>query len=328
MKSILEIKNLNVTLKNEINTYNILEDINFDIYENEIFGIIGESGSGKSMLANSIIGLLPEPEITISSGNIYFRDIDLSKLDKSKMVKYRNNKIAIITQEPYSAFDPILKIKEQIFEVFLLNGKYDKISLREKTVELLNKVYISNPEDVLERYPHELSTGMLQRILIAIATINEPDLLIADEPTSSLDLMTQKKIIELILELKSRNIIKSVMFISHNISLIGYICDRLLVLYAGKVQEIGSAKEISQRPFHPYSEGIINAVPNPYDVQKKVLNPIPGNSPDIFNIPKGCKFNPRCKYMFDKCKTEEPDLTEAENRFVRCHLKFYENGRK
>jgi oligopeptide/dipeptide ABC transporter ATP-binding protein len=303
-----------------------VDDLSFEIYENEIFGIAGESGAGKSVTAHSIMRLIPEPIGKIISGKIYYGGRNLLDLDLKEFRKIRGKHISMIFQEPMSSLNPVLKIQEQIIESILIDKKISKKQAKSDALEFLRSTGINNPDVVMNSYPHQLSGGIRQRIMIAIALSRNPSLLIADEPTTSLDVTIQKQILDLLFEIKENRKGFSILLITHNLGIIRQVCDRMLIMYAGKVQEKGTAKEIFENPKHPYTVGLLSCFPDPGKFTNNKLTEIPGVIPNILNYPGGCKFHPRCKYVMDICKQKEPELIELENNHsVRCHLFFSVN---
>lgn len=319
MNKLLEIKNLKVCFKDEnSNPLKAVDGVSLDIYENEIVGIVGESGSGKSIMAYSILNLLPEEAKVY--GNILFKGKDLLKLSESEKIKYRGKDISMILQDPVISLNPVMKIGEQIREAISVCNKISIKNSKAKAIELLMKVGIPEPEKTYNYYPFSLSGGMCQRVMIAIAISNNPSILIADEPTTALDVTVQAAILKLLLEIKNERKDFSLILITHNLAIVKQICGRVIVMYGGKIQEESSTEELFKNPKHPYTIGLIESVPSGKDKSKPLLQ-IQGNVPDLSEMPRGCKFSDRCSKVFEKCKTEEPEIKEIEkNKFVRCHL--------
>ncbi len=319
MDKLLEIKNLNVWFKDEISKpLKAVDGVSFDIYENEVVGIVGESGSGKSLTAFSILNLLPE-EAEVS-GNIFYKDKDLLKLNENEKIKYRGKEISMIFQDPVISLNPVMKIGEQIREAISVYSKISTNDSKAKAIELLRKVGIPEPEKTYDNYPFSLSGGMCQRVMIAIAIANNPSVLIADEPTTALDVTIQAAILTLLLEIKNERKDFTLILITHNFAIVKQICSRVIVMYGGKIQEESSVEELFKNPKHPYTIGLIESVPFGRD-KSKPLKQIQGNVPDLSEMPQGCRLSDRCPKVFEKCKIEEPEIKEIEkNKFVRCHL--------
>jgi oligopeptide/dipeptide ABC transporter ATP-binding protein len=297
-----------------------VDGVSFDIFEGEVLGIVGESGSGKSVTAYSITRLIPDPPGKIVGGEVIYKGKDLLKLSFDEMKEYRGKEIAMIFQEPMTSLNPVMKIGDQIIEVLLKHQNIQKEEAFRKSVEMLELVGIPSPEKRMKDYPHQFSGGMRQRVMIAMALSCHPALLIADEPTTALDVTIQAQIIELMLRLKKERIEAAILLITHNLGVVAETCDRVIVMYGGKIQEIGDVNSIFEKPLHPYTEGLMSSLPDP-DKPKQTLQAIPGIIPHILELPKGCKFATRCIKVFDKCWANEPELLEIEkSHFVRCHL--------
>lgn len=298
-----------------------VDDVSFDIYEGEVLGIVGESGSGKSVTAYSITRLVPDPPGKVVAGEVLFKGVDLIKLSYEEMKKYRGFEIAMIFQEPMTSLNPVMKIGEQITEVILTHEKVTKEEAENKAIEMLEAVGISDAAKRMKDYPHQFSGGMRQRVMIAIALSCNPSLLIADEPTTALDVTIQAQIIDLMLKLKSKRDDAAIVLITHNLGVVAETCDRVIVMYGGKIQEIGDVYSIFNDPKHPYTIGLLQSLPDPYKEEQGLLKAIPGIIPHILELPKGCKFCTRCTEVMDKCWETEPELKEiAPGRTVRCHL--------
>lgn len=298
-----------------------VDDVSFDIFEGEVLGIVGESGSGKSVTAYSITRLVPDPPGKVVAGEILFKGVDLLKLSYEEMKKYRGFEIAMIFQEPMTSLNPVMKIGEQVTEVILTHEKVTKEEAERKAIEMLDAVGIPDASKRMKDYPHQFSGGMRQRVMIAMALACNPSLLIADEPTTALDVTIQAQIIDLMIKLKSKRDDAAIVLITHNLGVVAETCDRVIVLYGGKVQEIGDVFSIFNDPKHPYTIGLLQSLPDPYKDDHGMLKAIPGIIPHILELPKGCKFCTRCTEVMDKCWDEEPLLKEiAPGRTVRCHL--------
>ncbi|GBC75261.1 Oligopeptide transport ATP-binding protein OppF [archaeon HR06] len=287
-----------------------VDDVSFTLYENETLGIVGESGCGKSTLASTIV-LLNKP----TSGKIYFYDMEITKLSSEELRKIRPM-MQIIFQDPYSSLNPRMRIKDIVAEPLSLIEK-NKNSVIKKVKDIIEKVGLR--EEHLDRYPHELSAGQRQRVAIARALITNPKLVILDEPTSALDVSTQAQILNLLKDLQ-KEYKMSYIFISHNISVVSYMSDRMAVMYLGKIVEIGRTEDIIMRPKHPYTKILMGSIPLPDPKRRDYMVEIIGETPSPVNIPTGCRFHPRCPYAKEICKLKEPNLREIEDRLVSCHL--------
>lgn len=313
----IEIKNLRVEFETEKGTLKALRGINFQVFPGEILGIVGESGSGKSVTATSMMGLLPKR--VVKSGEILIDGTSVLSLSRNELSKIRGNKISMIFQEPGRSFDPLYSIGKTFSETLLRNNPaLSKEQCNNKAIELLKEVGIPNPEERLNNFPHQLSGGQLQRVMIALAVAANPSYLIADEPTTALDVTIQGRIVRLLKEMKEKYNL-AVIFITHDLSLIQSIADKILVMYSGLVLEYGKAAEVLSNPLHPYTQGLLSSIPRPganYRTEKLVA--IPGNIPDPTNPPPGCPFAPRCKYAKDICRENVSLKTLQNNRQYRC----------
>lgn len=297
-----------------------VDDVSLDIFEDEILGIVGESGSGKTVTAQSIMQLIPEPSGKIMSGEILYKGEDVLKKKDEDLRKIRGKEIAYIFQETYTSLNPVITVEEQICEVITthLEKSYGEAAII--AVELLESMGIKDAADRIKDYPHQFSGGMRQRIALAMALAAKPSLLIADEPTTMLDVTIQKQILDLLVSIKKNKVLTSVIFITHNLGLVSKYCDRVAVMYAGKIQEISPVDELIKSPLHPYTKGLLYASAFIKDKDNKVYT-IPGNTPGLKELPQGCKFCNRCTEATDKCFMYEPALVEIKpNHFVRCHL--------
>lgn len=312
--NILEVHNLTISFGEK----DAVHDISFELGPNEIVGLVGESGCGKSLTAFSILGISP-PNSTLT-GKIIYNGTDLLSLDEESKRNIRGNKISLIPQDPLSALNPVFTVGEQISEVLEVHKK----STREKSLvsvqKVLESVNIPNVKERLKDYPHQFSGGMKQRVLIAMALVAEPDILIADEPTTALDVTVQLQILELMKNLRNKG--KAILLITHDLAQVAEICDRVYVMYLGRIVESASTTEIFTNPKHPYTIGLLNSLP---DETKKTLSPILGQPPSIDSIPSGCAFHPRCPFVMDRCKKEVPELYEVKtktNHKSRCFLEI------
>jgi peptide/nickel transport system ATP-binding protein len=299
-----------------------VDDVSFDIYENEVLGIVGESGSGKSVTACSINRLIPDPPGKIAGGEIFFKGVDLLKLSYDEIRKYRGKEIAMIFQEPMTSLNPVMKIENQLTEILLYHEKLSKEKALDRAVELMESVGISDAKKRINDYPHHFSGGMRQRVVIAMALACNPSLLIADEPTTALDVTIQAQIIDLMLKIKTERKNSAILLITHNLGVVAEMCNRVIVMYGGKIQEIATVNDLFHNPKHPYTIGLLESLPDPYKRIGKMLKAIPGLIPHILELPKGCKFCTRCTKATDECRESEPELKEvSEGHFVRC---FYQ----
>lgn len=320
-KKILEIKDLKISFRLNDKKGYAVDGLNLDVYEDEILGLVGESGSGKSVTAYSVLGLISEPPGKIESGEIIYKGTDLLKLSFEELRKFRGSEIAMIFQEPGSALNPVMTLESQLAEVFNAREKTDGKEIFEKSVELLGQAGIPDAGKRIKEYPGSLSGGMQQRVMIAMALAGNPSLLIADEPTTSLDVTVQAAILDLMLKLKEQNRISSIVLITHNLGVVAGTCDRVAVMYGGKILESSSTKEIFLNPLHPYTKLLLESVPVFGKQRGDDLKSIPGSVHGIYDNPPGCKFYGRCPAQKKECGVTEPPLKEIkEGHFVRCFL--------
>jgi len=313
---LLEVKDLKTYFLTENGIVKAVDGVGFKVYQGEVLGLVGESGCGKSVTAFSIIRLLDYPGKTVE-GEILFKGENLLRKTDAEMRKIRGKDIAMIFQEPMTALNPVLTVGFQISEALLMHFKISQEEAIKKTIELLKKVGISMPEQRINEYPHQLSGGMRQRAMIAMAMSCDPILLIADEPTTALDVTIQAQILDLMSTLL-REFNGSLIMITHDLGVIAEIADRIAIMYAGKIVEYANKRTIFYRPLHPYTFGLLTSIPR-LDIEMKRLNVIPGIVPNPLHFPEGCKFNPRCSFVTDRCKEEEPQLIEVEEgHLVRC----------
>ena len=323
--SLISIKGLSVTFDTPRGLVYALNDVNLELRNKEAVGIVGESGCGKTTLGLSLIGLLPMPPARISSGSILYKNTNIANLDKKKITSIRGTEIFMIFQEPMTSLNPVLTIEDQLAEAVKVRAaREDKRSLSKKEiheglVSSLESVKISDPERVLAGYPHQLSGGMRQRLMISMALLLKPSLIIADEPTTALDVTTQEQIMVLLKELQSK-LETSILFITHDLNLVRSFAQRIVVMYAGEIVEEGTSEEIIRQPKHPYTQGLVQCIPKIYKSQGN-LETIPGTVPDLMESSTSCKFLPRCKFAFERCK-EKPSLYQSADstRKVRCFL--------
>ncbi len=316
--ALLEVKDLHTYFRTKKGTVKAVNGVSYSVEEGRTIGIVGESGSGKSVEAMSILRLLDENG-WIDSGEILFDGQDITKISVNDMCKIRGNKISVIFQEPMTSLNPVFNVKRQLCEPFMIHQGMKKKEAAQKALEMLEAVQIPNPAAVLKQYPHQLSGGMRQRVMIAMALACKPKILIADEPTTALDVTIQAQILHLMNELQKENG-TSIIFITHDLGVINEMADDVVVMYCGQVVEQAPASVIFTdcKDSHPYTEGLMNSIPR-IDGEKSKLEPIPGVVPHPLALPKGCKFAPRCKYCTQKCVEEEPELIEvAPGQKVRC----------
>ncbi len=316
-KKLIEVENLEVIFKTTGGQLKAVSDVSFKMAPGETLGIVGESGCGKSVVSLSIMGLIPNPPGEIKNGNIRFGNKNLLKLSQKEMQAIRGNEIAMIFQEPMTSLNPIHTCGSQIMEPLLLHGLMKKKKAIAESLELLSKVGIRNPEQIAKSFPHQLSGGMRQRVMIAMALSCSPKLLIADEPTTALDVTIEAQIISLMKQLK-QNIGAGIIMISHNLALMSQVCDRIIVMYCGRIVEEGSVNSLLKNPKHPYTIGLIESIPKISENRER-LNTIEGTVPNPFFMPKGCSFHPRCSKRIAECEKNIPLLENYNgNRKVRC----------
>ena len=319
MAKLLEVKNLITQFKvDKTKIISAVDKVSFSIDEGETLAIVGESGSGKSVTALSVMQLVPNPPGHIEGGEIFFQGEDLLKMSPAQMREVRGNKISMIFQEPMTSLNPVYTIGEQITEAIRLHLKLSKKDAEARAVELLRKVEIPDAEKRLKTYPHQLSGGMRQRVMICMALSCSPKLLIADEPTTALDVTIQAQILDLIRNLReSEN--TAVMFITHDLGVVADIAHRAVVMYAGNIMEMGSVHDMFLNPLHPYTRGLLSAIPKLSTPRGEKLYTIRGIVPDLSNLPKGCVFSTRCEECMEICHEKRPPLRQLEDgRQVRC----------
>lgn len=316
---ILSVVGLSAAFATEQGIVSVVDGVSFDLSAGATLGLVGESGCGKSVTALSIMGLLPKPAGRVTGGRILFKGEDLLALSAEQYQRIRGNRIAMIFQEPTTALNPVHRIGRQLIET--LDMHRPELSKREKTaaaVELLDRVGIPAPDQRLRDYPHQLSGGMRQRVLIAIALACRPDVLIADEPTTALDVTIQAQILELMRELQ-REYGMGILFITHDLGVIAELCDEVVVMYAGRVVERAGVAALFANPRHPYSEGLLASIPRLESVPKTRLVTIPGMVPALSDMPDGCRFRNRCSRASDRCQVEPPLVAAGAGRVVACH---------
>jgi oligopeptide/dipeptide ABC transporter ATP-binding protein len=316
---ILEVKNFFLSLHTENGDLPVLQNVNFHINKGEFLALVGESGCGKSVCAMALTKLLPNKLSIYKSGEILFERKNILAMESADIHQIRGKRISYIFQEPFSSLNPLHKIKDQIIESFMIHGLGSKKEAIEKAEFLLSKVGITDIKERMNSYPNEMSGGMLQRICIAMALITDPVLLIADEPTSAIDVTIQVQLIQLLLELK-REFSLSLLFISHDIALVSHIADRLAVMYAGSIVESGLVDSIVDSPKHPYTQALLKAYPSLRSNSEELV-PIDGMVPSPMDYPKGCHFAERCKNKMDICLNSKPELSKiTDSHEVYCYL--------
>ena len=317
MGKVLEVKDLVTTFRIDKKEYEVLRGVSFDLNENETLCMVGESGCGKSVTTLSVMGLLPNNG-RIVSGSIKLNGQELTTMSPKELNTLRGKQMGMIFQEPMTALNPLLTIGRQMTESLMLHRGMSKKEAMETAKNYLEKVGIANPEERLKQFPFQLSGGLRQRIMIAMVMSVQPSLLIADEPTTALDVTIQKQVLVLLNKLK-KDVSTGVLFITHDLSVVAEIADRVIVLYSGRKVEEGTIEQIFAKPQHPYTIGLMNAVPN-VDLDEFDIQPIPGTFPNITEDIGGCRFHPRCPYATERCRKEVPEMLETEpGHFVYCH---------
>ncbi len=322
--SLLEVNNLSVAFDTDIGQLEVLDRINFQLSEGQTLGLVGESGCGKSVTALSIMGLLPQPSGKVTGGEIIFRGQTLNKMSPEERQALRGNRIAMIFQEPMTALNPVHKIGKQLMEVYTLHfPEQSKQAAYSNAISLLIQVGIPEPEQRMNEYPHQLSGGMRQRIMIAIALACRPDILIADEPTTALDVTIQAQILDLMIRLQEETGM-AILFITHDLGVIAELCDDAAVMYAGRIAEQAPVTELFHKPAHPYTRGLLSSIPALDGVAKTRLNTIAGNVPALHELPSGCRFRNRCEYAKDLCAEQIPPLQQSQNNHDVACLRWQE----
>lgn len=317
-QKLLEVRHLQTQFRTEHGLVKSVDDVSFRIDAGEVLGIVGESGCGKSVTSYSIMGLIEAPG-EVAGGEIWLEDRELTKLSRKQLRKIQGKEMAMIFQEPLTSLNPLLTVGLQISEVLSRHKKLSKREVKEQSVEMLRQVGIPRPDKIYHSFPHELSGGMRQRVMIAIALSCGPKLLIADEPTTALDVTIQAQILKLMKELRD-NLNTSIMLITHDLGVVAEMADRVIVMYAGQVVEEGNVYDIYRAPKHPYTKGLMNSTPKLHD-DKNTLESIPGTVPPLSNMPSGCRFHPRCPLAHDQCAKEAPALEKLKSGAqVRCWL--------
>jgi oligopeptide/dipeptide ABC transporter ATP-binding protein len=321
---ILSIKNLVVEFKTDDGVVHAVDDITYDVFPGETLGIVGESGSGKSVSTLSILGLIPQPPGRIVSGTAMFKGKDLLKMGKRELRRFRGDELAMVFQDPMTSLNPVLKVGYQLGEA--IKTHYPKVSdseVKNRVIELLRLVGVPNPDTRYSQYPHEFSGGMRQRAMIAMAIANSPSLLIADEPTTALDVTIQAQVLEVLKTVQNETNAATIL-ITHDLGIVAELCERVLVMYAGRIVESGDVHTIFQNPRHPYTIGLMDSLPKLTE-DEEWLRPIPGQPPSLINRPPGCAFHPRCFLSQGRlpCREEVPPLRPVDggvDHFAACHF--------
>jgi oligopeptide/dipeptide ABC transporter ATP-binding protein len=318
---LLEVRGLRTYFFTDDGVAKAVDGVDLDIMPGEVLGLVGESGSGKSVTALSILRLIPDPPGRIVGGAILFRGVDLLKMSWDEIRDIRGRAISMVFQEPMTSLNPVFPIGVQVAEVILAHERTSRESAEERAVQMLAEVGIPDPRVRMGQYPHELSGGMRQRVMIAMALALNPALLIADEPTTALDVTIQAQILALMLEMKSRHETGAILLITHNLAVVAETCDRVAVMYGGRIQEIAPVRELFHNPLHPYTRALLASLPRVDGPRAARLVTLAGAVPDIHNLPAGCKVTPRCPERFEPCADVEPPLVErTPGHWVRCHL--------
>lgn len=320
MKNILEVKNLAVSFETFFGEVEAVRNISFNVGERETVAIVGESGCGKSVTANSIMRLLPTPPAFFKGGEILFNGEDIISKTEDEMQKIRGNQISMVFQDPMTSLNPTMKIGKQIVEGLVKHQKLNKSEAEKRAIDMLNLVSVPQPEKRINQYPHEFSGGMRQRVMIAIAMVSSPQLLIADEPTTALDVTVQAQILELMKEIQDK-LGMSIILITHDLGIVADMSDKVVVMYAGQILEQGLTDEIFKKPKHPYTKKLLASVPRLDMSRDERLHSIEGSPPDLYIPPKGCSFYDRCDYAMRVCKDNLPDFEDhSKTHNSRCWL--------
>jgi oligopeptide/dipeptide ABC transporter ATP-binding protein len=319
-ETLLQVKNLATHFHTEEGIVKSVQDVSFEVNAGQVLGVVGESGCGKSVTSMSILRLIQQPQGKIVNGQILFDGQDLLSLTEEQMRKIRGNKISLISQDPMTSLNPVLTIGEQIMEAIMLHQGKNRKDAHDKAIEMLRLVGIPSPEQRVDQYPHEFSGGMRQRAIIAMALSCEPQLLIADEPTTALDVTIQAQILDLMRDIKTKRN-AAIVLITHDLGVVAEMCDKVAVMYAGKVVEYTDVYSLFKNPQHPYTIGLLNSIPK-IEVKQERLEPIDGQPPNLVNLPRGCSFAARCKEVQAVCHTKDPELINVQpGHQVRCLLR-------
>ena len=317
---LLEVDDLKMYFHTADGVVKAVDGVSYTLDRGETLGVVGESGSGKSVSAMTIMGLIEMPPGKIEGGDVRYRGHSLLEMSEAEMQQIRGNDIAMVFQDPMTSLNPVYTIGRQLGEGLRLHRGYTKEQATQRSIELLDMVGIPNPEQRVKDYPHQFSGGMRQRVMIAMALACDPDILIADEPTTALDVTIQAQIIELMQEMQEKNG-NAIIMITHDLGVVADVADKIMVMYAGRPVEFGTAEEIFYHSTHPYTWGLMRSIPEQVIDEKKPLTPIKGNPPSLVNLPKGCSFAPRCPYATDRCRSERPETYTSETgHYSRCHF--------
>jgi peptide/nickel transport system ATP-binding protein len=314
---VLSVRHLRVEFPTRRGTLVAVDDVSFDIMPGEVLGVVGESGAGKSMTGNAVIGLL-EPPGRIAGGEIRLQGERIDNLPYEAMRRIRGKRIGMVFQDPLTSLDPLYRVGDQLVETILTHTKLSERQARERALDLLNEVGIPAAKNRIDAYPHQFSGGMRQRVVLSLALAAEPELVIADEPTTALDVSVQAQIISLLKKLCAQHGV-AVMLITHDMGVIAETADRVAVMYAGRIAEIGPVRDVVKSPYHPYTRGLMGSIPK-LDSEADRLTQIPGTMPRLNAIPRGCAFNPRCPHVFERCRVERPELIPLERSAAACWL--------
>ncbi|WP_455138614.1 ABC transporter ATP-binding protein [Thermophilibacter sp.] len=317
---LLEVDDLKMYFHTKDGVVKAVDGVSYTLDRGETLGVVGESGSGKSVTHMTIMGLIDMPPGKIEGGDVRYRGHSLLQMSEREMQQIRGNDIAMIFQDPMTSLNPVYTIGRQLGEGLRLHRGYTKQQATERAIELLDMVGIPNPEQRVKDYPHQFSGGMRQRVMIAMALACDPDILIADEPTTALDVTIQAQIIELMKQMQEQNG-NAIVMITHDLGVVADVADKIMVMYAGHPVEFGTADEIFYHPIHPYTWGLVRSIPEQVIDEKKPLTPIKGNPPSLVNLPSGCPFSPRCPYATERCRIEMPERYVTETgHYSRCHF--------
>jgi peptide/nickel transport system ATP-binding protein len=317
IEPVLSVRNLRVEFATRRSVLRAIDDISFEIARGEVLGVVGESGAGKSVTGLAVIGLIDLPG-RIAGGEISLSGLRLDNLSPEELRRVRGKRIGMIFQDPLTSLNPLYRVGDQLVETITTHLNLSQTAARKRAIDLLAEVGIPAPDKRIDAYPHEFSGGMRQRVVIALAICAEPELIIADEPTTALDVSVQAQIIALIKRL-GRDHGTAVMLVTHDMGVIAETCDRVAVMYAGRIAEIGPVQDVVRSPLHPYAKGLMGAIPTLAGEAERLVQ-IPGSMPRLSAIPPGCSFNPRCTFAFDRCRIERPEPRRAGSQAVACHL--------
>jgi peptide/nickel transport system ATP-binding protein len=316
-EAVLSVRDLRVEFVTRRAILKAIDGVSFDIAQGEVLGVVGESGAGKSVTGSAVIGLI-DPPGRIAGGEIWLSGTRIDNLPPDEMRRVRGKRIGMIFQDPLTSLNPLYRVGEQLVETIRTHTILSSSAARRRAIDLLAEVGIPAPDQRIDGYPHEFSGGMRQRVVIALALCAEPELIIADEPTTALDVSVQAQIIALLKRL-GRDHGTAIMLVTHDMGVIAETADRVAVMYAGRIAEIGPVRDVVQNPLHPYAKGLMGAIPT-LATDTERLTQIPGSMPRLSAIPPGCPFNPRCPYVFDRCRVERPEAIQRDVHRVACHL--------